>query len=266
MAYVVHHGGGGAWKVAYADFVTAMMALFIVLWLLNSSEQTKAAVAAYFNNPSIFPGEGRGFLSSDGAIQLHERLQEIQQQQQSQETSQSDAPEVGVSREMMDLDKQFLLNSAQELERMIQNSPQLKEFEGQVSMELTSEGLRIQIHDEEFRPLFDLGSDQLSSDSRKLLDAVAGVLSKLPNPVVVEGHTDSRPFQGNNGITNWELSSERANAARRLLEDNGVDPTRITRVVGFADRKPLDPEKPFSDRNRRISFIVRYQNSEPMNQ
>ena len=263
MAYTVHHGGsGGAWKVAYADFVTAMMALFIVLWLLNSSEQTKAAVAAYFNAPSIFPGEGRGFLSSEGAIQLQERLQEIEARKESE---QSQAPEIGISQEKMEIDKQFLLDSAQELEQLIKGSPELEEFQGQVSMELTSEGLRIQIHDEEFRPLFDVGSDRLSDKSKKLLDAVASVLAKLPNPMVVEGHTDSRPFQGGNHTTNWELSAERANAARRILEVNGVDPTRISRVVGFADRKPLDPEKPFSDRNRRISFIVRYQNSEPMN-
>jgi chemotaxis protein MotB len=262
MGYTVHHGGGGAWKVAYADFVTAMMALFIVLWLLNSDEETQAAVAAYFNSPSIFPGEGRGFLSSEGAIQLQERLHEIETQQ-SEESSQ--APEVGISQEKMEIDKQFLLDSAQELEKLIEGSAELEEFQGQVSMELTSEGLRIQIHDEEFRPLFDVGSDRLSPKSKKLLDAVASVLSKLPNPMVVEGHTDSRPFRGSNDTSNWELSSERANAARRLLEENGVDPTRISRVVGFADRKPFDPEKPFSDRNRRISFIVRYQNSEPMN-
>jgi chemotaxis protein MotB len=261
MEYTVHHGGGGAWKVAYADFVTAMMALFIVLWLLNSDDQTKAAVAAYFNAPSVFPGEGRGFLTSEGAIQLQERLQQIEEQQRSE----SEAPKIGISQETMEIDKQFLLDSAQELEKLIQSSPELEQFQGQVSMELTSEGLRIQIHDEEFRPLFDVGSDRMSPDSKKLLEAVASVLAKLPNPMVVEGHTDSRPFVGNNHTSNWELSAERANAARRLLETNGVDPTRITRVVGFADRKPLDPEKPFSDRNRRISFIVRYQNSEPMN-
>src|SRR5690606_21549742 len=157
MGYTVHHGGSGAWKVAYADFVTAMMALFIVLWLLNSSEQTKAAVAAYFNSPSIFPGEGRGFLTSEGAIQLQERLQEIEAREQSE---QSQAPEIGISREKIELDKQFLLDSAQELEQLIKGSPELEEFQGQVSMELTSEGLRIQIHDEEFRPLFDVGRSE----------------------------------------------------------------------------------------------------------
>lgn len=261
MSTVQHHGG--AWKVAYADFVTAMMALFIVLWLLSSSEETKAAVAAYFNNPSIFPGEGRGFLSESGAVQLHERLAEIErvrvEKEQKGGGDEEDAP--ASSSELQELEQEFLLESARQIEQALESSTSLSAFDGQVSVEMTAEGLRIQIHDEELRPLFASGSDQVTPETQELLGAISKVLADLPNPIVVEGHTDSRPYQGEDR-TNWELSSERANAARKILEANGIDPTRITRVVGYADRKPLEADRPFSPRNRRISFIVRYQNGQ----
>ena len=259
MSQVVHHGG--AWKVAFADFVTALMALFIVLWLLGSSEETKAAVSAYFNNPSIFPGEGRGFLSQEGAVQLHERLVEIERAREARQGGGDESQTSGSTSELQQLDQEFLLDSARQIEQALESSPTLSEFDGQVSVEMTAEGLRIQIHDEELRPLFASGSDQVTTDTRELLDAISKVLAGLPNPIVVEGHTDSRPFQGGDK-TNWELSAERANAARKILEEDGIDPTRITRVVGYADRKPLEPDRPFSTRNRRISFIVRYQNGE----
>jgi chemotaxis protein MotB len=259
MSQVIHHGG--AWKVAFADFVTALMALFIVLWLLGSSEETKAAVTAYFNNPSIFPGEGRGFLSAEGAIKLHERLAEIETARIAKKGGGDDMEQPSGSSELQQLEQEFLLESARQIESAMESSPSLSEFDGQVSVEMTAEGLRIQIHDEELRPLFASGSDQVTNETQELITAISKVLADLPNPIVVEGHTDSRPYQSGDK-TNWELSAERANAARKILEANGIDPTRITRVVGYADRSLLEPDRPFSTRNRRISFIVRYQNGD----
>ncbi|MCA9754199.1 MAG: OmpA family protein [Candidatus Eisenbacteria bacterium] len=256
MSQTVHHGG--AWKVAFADFVTALMALFIVLWLVGQSPETKAAVAAYFNNPSIFPGEGRGFLSQDGAIQLHEQLHEIEVRRAAQGGG-DENQQTGTTSELQQLEQEFLLDSAKQIENALESSATLSEFDGQVSVEMTAEGLRIQVHDEEMRPLFASGSDQVTPETQELLTAIAHVLADMPNPIVVEGHTDSRPFQSGDK-TNWELSAERANAARKILEANGIDPTRVTRVVGYADRNLLEPDRPFSTRNRRISFIVRYQN------
>lgn len=249
-----HHGG--AWKVAFADFVTALMALFIVLWLLSSSEETKAAVAAYFNNPSIFPGEGRGFLSAEGAIALQERLAQIEAKRELQ--GGGDEESSGTESEQREMEEEFFMRSAKAIQSAIDQDETLSEFDGQVSIELSNEGLRIQIHDEEHTPLFLTGSEEATDKTKKLLGSISQVLADLPNEVIVEGHTDARPFAGGT-TTNWELSARRANAARRVLEEGGVDPTRIARVVGYADRNLLDKERPFSTRNRRISIVVRYQ-------
>jgi chemotaxis protein MotB len=254
MAGDGHHGG--AWKVAYADFVTAMMALFIVLWLLNSGESTKAAVAAYFNNPTVFPGAGRGFLSEEGSQQLQDTLKKIRESQEQE--AKPDSLTEGQGRGE---DREVLLESAKQLEDLLRHSPILSEFQDQVFTELTDEGLRIQLQDDRRHPLFAVGSDELGIGGKELLEAVGQVLKGLPNSIVIEGHTDSRPYPGTNGYSNWELSAERANAARRNLEAAGVDPTRVVEVVGYADRKPLEPDRPFSDRNRRISFLVRFRDT-----
>ena len=255
-AHAGHHGG--AWKVAYADFVTAMMAFFMVLWLLSTSESTKAAVASYFRHPALFKNGGTGFLDQEGMIEMQQRLEEIQVQAGSGQTSEMLDPAT------MEMEKGVLSESAQALEETIKNSPELAGFEDQIDVNFTDEGLRIQIQDSSIQSLFDVGSTIPSSQSKKLMEVIGSTLAKLPNPIVVEGHTDSRPFQGHDAVyTNWELSGERANAARRILEDSGVDPTRVQRVVGLADRELLDPEHPMNDRNRRISILVKYQSTSP---
>jgi len=250
------HGGhhGGAWKVAYADFVTAMMAFFMVLWLLSTSESTKAAVASYFRHPALFKNGGTGFLDQEGMIEMQQKLQEINSRESKGEASDSIDPQT------LETEKGVLTQSAQELEDAIKNSPELAGFNNQIQVSFTDDGLRIQIEDSSIQSLFSVGSTEPNSESRKLLELIGATLARLPNPIAVEGHTDSRPFQGGDaGRTNWELSGERANAARRILESTGVDPTRIQRVIGLADRDLLDPEHPMSDRNRRISILVRYQ-------
>ncbi len=252
-----HHGG--AWKVAYADFVTAMMAFFMVLWLLNSSSAVKASVAAYFNSPSIFKDGSNGFLDQEGLLRLQSRLQEISAEEAAQADPSDEFIDEVAATAVRQLQQQQLTESAQELQKLIEASPDLQGFEEQITMGFTDEGLRIQIEDSSQSSLFEVGSVAPGGRSRELLAAIGKVLGPLANPIVIEGHTDSRPYQGQNEYSNWELSGERANAARRILEEEGVDPTRVARVVGLADRQLLEPDKPMSERNRRISIIVRYQ-------
>lgn len=256
------HGGhhGGAWKVAYADFVTAMMAFFMVLWLLNTSDATRVAVATYFRHPGVFKSGGTGFLDREGMIELRDRLQQVERAAQGQPATSLPSDSTSAP-EQRAIERSMLTESARQLQEMIEGSPELKDFQGQLNISFTEEGLRIQIEDSGMQSLFELGSTEPKEHSKQLLSAIARVLNGLPNPIVVEGHTDSRPFQGRDHYSNWELSGERANAARRILEDSGIDPTRIVRVVGFGDRKLLDPERPLSERNRRISIIVRYQDA-----
>lgn len=222
------HGGhhGGAWKVAYADFVTAMMSLFIVLWLLSSSKPVREAVAGYFKDPSgtasklgtNLAGAGENFiLTKDNMPKLKDQLEQK-------------------IREMRDFDK----------------------LKSHVEMTVTSEGLRIEMTESASGTFFDSGSPRLNADGRDMLITLAQELGKLPNKLSIEGHTDSKPYPGNANYTNWELSTDRANAARRLMQANGVGPDQITQVRGFADMRLRKPGDPFDPSNRRISIIVQY--------
>jgi chemotaxis protein MotB len=222
------HGGhhGGAWKVAYADFVTAMMALFIVLWLLNSSKQIQVAVGGYFKDPtgtakkvgSNMVGSGENFsLNKDNMPKLKEQLQQAM-------------------RQMVDFQK-------------------LKDH---IEMTVTSEGLRIELSESATGTFFESGSSQLNGDGREMLVMLAQELSKLPNKLSIEGHTDSKPYSKGGNYGNWELSSDRANAARRLMQANGIREDQVTQVRGFADQKLRMAADPLDPSNRRISFIVQY--------
>lgn len=222
------HGGhhGGAWKVAYADFVTAMMALFIVLWLLNSSKQVQEAVGGYFKDPtgtskkvgSNMVGTGENFvLSRDNMPKLKEQLQQALQQ-------------------MSDFAK----------------------LQNHIEMTVTTEGLRIELTESASGTFFDSGSPKLNADGRELLNTLAQELGKLPNKLSIEGHTDSQPYSGKANYGNWELSSDRANAARRLMQANGIRPDQVTQVRGFADQRLRKPDVPLDPANRRISLIVQY--------
>ena len=222
------HGGhhGGAWKVAYADFVTAMMALFIVLWLMNSSKQIQVAVGGYFKDPtgtsrkvgSNMIGSGQAFaLTKDNMSKLKEELQKA-------------------VRQVSDFEK----------------------LKDQIEMTVTAEGLRIELLESEAGTFFDSGSAKPSENGKELLVKLAQELGQLPNKVSIEGHTDSKPYAGRGDYTNWELSTDRANAARRLMQESGLRPAQVVQVRGYADqdlRKPTQPEDPS---NRRISVIVQY--------
>jgi chemotaxis protein MotB len=219
-----HHGG--AWKVAYADFVTAMMALFIVLWLLNSSKQVQEAVGGYFKDPtgtskkvgSNMQGAGENFvLTRDNMPRLKEQLQKAIQQ-------------------MTDFDK----------------------LKSHIEMTVTTEGLRIELSESASGTFFDTGSAKLKPDGSELLVTLAQELGTLPNKLSIEGHTDSQPYAPSAIYGSWELSSDRANAARRVMQGNGIRQDQVTQVRGFADQRLRKPEAPLDPANRRISVIVQY--------
>jgi len=222
------HGGhhGGAWKVAYADFVTAMMSLFIVLWLLSSSKKVQEAVGGYFKDPtgtaakigSTMEGAGENFtLTKDNMPKLKTQLEQK-------------------IREMTDFEK----------------------LKSHIEMTVTSEGLRIELMESVSGTLFDNGSPKLNGDGRELLVTLAQEMGKLPNKVSIEGHTDSKPYATSGNYSNWELSTDRANAARRLMQANGLGASQVVQVRGFADQRLRKPDNPLDASNRRISLIVQY--------
>ena len=236
---------GGAWKVAYADFVTAMMALFIVLWIMSQSQSIRQNVAQYFKNPGLLPGAAGLMETSDvgGEMPAPGHSQDLQMP----------AP----IKPDLTYDKGTLEQAKKRITEIIAQLPELSRLKDQVAIELSKDGLRIELLDKENSNFFDLGSANLKPETQALLKLIAQELGKLPNPITVEGHTDSRPY-GTKTYTNWELSADRANAARRLLDENGIKPGQITSVKGCADRQLRNPADPLDYQNRRVSILVRF--------
>jgi chemotaxis protein MotB len=224
------HGGhhGGAWKVAYADFVTAMMALFIVLWLMNSSQKIQVAVGGYFKDPS-----GSSKKVGTGLAGTGENLQ---------------------------LAKQDMAKLKVELQNSIQSITDLDKLKKNIEMTVTAEGLRIELLESEKGTFFDSGSSALNTSGQEMLVLLAVELGKVPNHVSVEGHTDAKPFTGKRSYSNWELSADRANAARRLMQQSGLRPDQVSQVRGFADQRLRNLKDAQDPSNRRISIIVQYIN------
>lgn len=223
------HGGhhGGAWKVAYADFVTAMMALFIVLWMMNASKQVQEAVGGYFKDP-------RGFAKVVG-------------------TNRNGAGEfVALKKEDLEKLKEQLLKSIHHLDP-------LDKLKNQIEITITQEGLRIELMEAPNGTFFESGSAKPTPALVDLLKVLAQELGKLPNNISIEGHTDSKPFSGRRNYDNWDLSTDRANEARRMMMAEGLRPGQISQVRGFADQRLRLPQKPEDSSNRRISLIVQYQ-------
>ena len=222
------HGGhhGGAWKVAYADFVTAMMALFIVLWLLNSSKQVQEAVGGYFKDPT-------GHSKKVGT-------------------------DMQGSGEAFALSKEDMPKLKEELQKAVRHLDNFDKLKDQIEMTVTAKGLRIELLETESGTFFESGSPVPSRNGRELLIALASELGKLPNKISIEGHTDARPYAGDGSYSNWELSVDRANAARRLMQENGVTKNQVVQVRGYADQRLRKPESPEDASNRRISVIVQY--------
>ncbi|HMD18138.1 MAG TPA: flagellar motor protein MotB [Terriglobales bacterium] len=218
-----HHGG--AWKVAYADFVTAMMALFIVLWLMNSSKPIQVAISGYFKDPSGTGKQTGSSLTGSGETQLP---------------------------------KQDMAKLKEELQKSIQNITDLDKLKNNIEITVTSEGLRIELLESAGGTFFDSGSSALNQSGREIVELLAVELGKAPNHISVEGHTDAKPFTGKGSYSNWELSADRANAARRLMQQSGLRGDQISQVRGFADQRLRKPKDPLDPSNRRISIIVQY--------
>jgi chemotaxis protein MotB len=218
-----HHGG--AWKVAYADFVTAMMALFIVLWLLNTSKQVQEAVGGYFKDPT---GKSKLVGSS-----------------------------MQGSGENLALKKDDMPKLKEELEKAIRRVPNFNKLNKQIEMTVTAEGLRIELIESEKGTFFDLGNAHPSQAGTELLNALAEQIGKLPNNIYIEGHTDSQPYTGE-AYSNWELSVDRANAARHIMVAAGLPLAHVSQVRGYADQRLRNKEDPKDPSNRRISVIVQY--------
>ncbi len=239
------HGGrhGGAWKVAYADFVTAMMALFIVLWIVGQSKSVKEAVAAYFKDPTVFQSGAPSILKGGPTPEM--RLPP------------PPAPNPDVARR--DADRVALEATAAALREQIHGQVHLAKLEDKVKIEIVDEGLRIELVETAQGVFFDVGSARIKPTTLEILGLIGGEVGKLPNHVMLEGHTDSRPYVGPPSYTNWELSADRANAARRILDNNGLRPDQVASVVGYADRRLANRSDPLDAANRRISIIVRFQ-------
>jgi chemotaxis protein MotB len=223
-----HHDDehGGAWKVAYADFVTAMMALFIVLWLLSASEKVQKAVGGYFQDPT---GKGHQVGSTTAG-----------------------------NGETLSLSEKQLKEIKDKIEQAMKAIPAFKDMQNQIKMTMTAEGLRIDLLETKRGLFFETGNPSPTAAGGELLKVLAGELVKLPNKIAIEGHTDSTPY-GRPDYSNWELSADRANAARRILNESGVPDDQISQVRGFADQRLLLKNDPTNPSNRRISIIVRNQ-------
>ena len=223
-----HHDDehGGAWKVAYADFVTAMMALFIVLWLLSASEKVQKAVGGYFQDPT---GKGHQVGSTTAGVG-----------------------------ETLSLSEKQLKEIKEKIEQAMKQIPAFKDMQNQIKMTMTAEGLRIDLLETKRGLFFETGNPAPTVAGGELLKVLAAELVKLPNKIAIEGHTDSTPY-GRPDYSNWELSADRANAARRILTESGLDDSRISQVRGFADQRLLLKDDPTNPSNRRISIIVRNQ-------
>jgi chemotaxis protein MotB len=235
-----HHGG--AWKVAYADFVTAMMAFFLVMWLASQDSRIRDAVAGYFQEPGLMPhqtsnsilAQGNGGIDSAGMPIVNRKFNGH-----------------------LEAEQKALVKAAEHIRDGLTHGRGFADLKDQVEFSVTTEGLRIELVDRNGSSFFDSGSAALRGESVAILSIIAAEVGQLPNDVVVEGHTDSLPFASGEQVTNWELSSDRANAARRVMASNGLGARQVHAVRGFADMFLRIPEDPKDARNRRVSVVVR---------
>jgi chemotaxis protein MotB len=237
-----HHGG--AWKVAYADFVTAMMAFFLVMWLVGQSKAVRSSVAGYFRDPGIFDQAKSDGPIAGGDLKL--------------------APEAAPKNEaasgdgMAESERASLEETARRIRQRIAESPDLRALGRQIEITVTRDGLRIELVDAESQTFFASGSAALAAGTEKVLQLIARELGDLKNSIVIEGHTDSRPYAVTDLYSNWELSSDRANAARRVMERSGLHVGQVRGVRGYADRQLRVADAPLDPHNRRVSVIVEH--------
>ncbi|MGD1878288.1 MAG: flagellar motor protein MotB [Kiloniellaceae bacterium] len=288
-----HHGG--AWKVAYADFVTAMMAFFLLLWLLNSTtKEQREGIAEYFSPIATFNPDsvsqspsgsdgvmGGRSMTTDGALasdtspigitvslpgakddteeQAEEPADGTQSGQRLAKANEDPSQAVDqaeVDRLARELEEERFAEAEADLRQALESVPDLSDFAKNLVIDQTPEGLRIQIIDQEGRSMFPSGSADMLPHTQRLLALVADAVQKLDNPVAIKGHTDSTPYTSKKDYSNWELSTDRANSSRRALIAAGLPAPRVASVVGRADQEPFVPEDPASPRNRRISIVL----------
>jgi chemotaxis protein MotB len=218
--------------VAYADFVTAMMALFIVLWLMNSSKQIQEAVGGYFKDPT----------GTSKMVGTNERG----------------------SGDNFTVTKENMAKLKEELQKAVRQVADFEKLKSHIEMTVTAEGLRIELLESQKGTFFESGQPELNADGRDMLITLAEELGKLPNKISIEGHTDSQPYSGAANYTNWELSTDRANASRRLMQQHGLRADQVAQVRGFADQQPRNAKDPSDPSNRRISLIVQYLERRPV--
>ncbi len=235
-----HHGG--SWKVAYADFVTAMMAFFMVMWILGMDDKVKQAIEGYFSNPV---GYKKGYSSGSSPI--------------SSGSSPSKAANTTVKMIVRAAEQKRFGEMAAQLKQLLESSPQLKKLGAKVDVVVTKDGMRIElIESGTGEVFFPLGSSQMKAPAVIALQLITPQLRTLSNPVVIEGHTDAARYAEQTAYTNWELSGERANAARRVLEASGLPAPRVAEVRGMADRQLREPADPYAASNRRITVFLPY--------
>ncbi|MQY51630.1 flagellar motor protein MotB [Rhodocyclus tenuis] len=264
---VVGGGHGGAWKIAYADFVTAMMAFFLLMWLLGTiATGDLKGIADYFRNPtkialnggsgsgnatSVLNGGGRDLTKTSGQL----KQGEVERKEKADNLK--DTSSEKLRREFEERERTRLEELKQKIEKMIESNPTLRQFKNQLLLDITSEGLRIQIVDEKNRPMFDSGSAELKPYTRVILREIGRALNEVPNKLSLSGHTDASQYAGGDkGFSNWELSSNRANASRRELIAGGIEDFKILRVVGLASTALFDRNDPLNAVNRRIAIVV----------
>ncbi|MCX6147957.1 MAG: OmpA family protein [Candidatus Kapabacteria bacterium] len=270
-----HGAHGGAWKVAYADFVTAMMAFFIVMWILAASSDVKESVSAYFDTPGIFkyvegktavpiemglkpiPGKKLGEEKGDGNGEKPEEFLTLDKAQQDslikEITKQAIQDSIQTQKKLEETSEVL-----KELVKQVSiDNPDLKELINSIQFEFTDEGLKIEFVESKESLFFKSGSSELLPNAKKILLTFAKEIGKLSNSIEIEGHTDSKSYGNKNGYSNWELSADRANATRRALSSSGLWSGQVEGVKGFADQKHLIKENPFDERNRRVTLLVK---------
>lgn len=260
-----HHGG--AWKIAFADFATAMMAFFLVMWLMSSATpEQKKAISGYFQDPVGFTESASPYVIDLGGSPtpapdrtLNPEVKDAPDAQDTPTDTKQDQAEIDASQAETlaeQVERERLEMLLQELQTKVEENPELQKFKDQILFEITQDGLRIQIMDAENRPMFDLGSARLQPYFEDILLILADTIKAVPNKISVSGHTDAKPFAGDGDFGNWELSANRANAARRALVAGGYPDDSVARVVGYASSALFDRTDPFNPVNRRIDIIV----------
>ncbi len=280
-----HHGG--AWKVAYADFVTAMMAFFLLLWLLNvTTDEQKLGIADYFSPASVSrstSGSG-GVLGGQTVVVDGAKISdsgtpsvimtmatppapstESEDVDGGPETEPLDEEErERLEAQRADLEEAAFEEAKEALQQAIQDVPEIAELSKHILVDMTPEGMRIQLVDQDRNSMFPTGKAELLEHAKTLMAMITRVVERLPNKIKITGHTDATPYRTDNGYGNWELSADRANASRRAMLQSGLAPARITQVTGKADTDPLFPADPFAASNRRISIVLLRETDPPV--